>query len=242
MVEAHLGRNPALIEFDDVYKVFGEGESAIFAVNHVSLTIERGEFVAFMGPSGSGKTTSMNILGCLDRPTGGSYRLDGVDVAELSDFDRARMRLLQIGFIFQSFNLLPRLSALENVQLPLVYAGVRGRERRRRAEEALTAVGLGSRMSHRPAELSGGQQQRVAIARALINGPSLILADEPTGALDTRTSHEVMDILSGLHRRGITVVLVTHEPDVAGYAERVLTFRDGEVVSDQREGRLVPQT
>ena len=224
-----------LIEFDDVYKIYGEGESAIFAVNHVSLSIERGEFVAFVGPSGSGKTTSMNILGCLDRPTGGRYRLDGVDVADLSDFDRARVRLLQIGFIFQSFNLLPRLSALGNVQLPLVYAGVRGRERRRRAEEALHAVGLGSRMGHRPSELSGGQQQRVAIARALINGPSLVLADEPTGALDTRTSHEVMAILSGLHRRGITVVLVTHEPDVAAYADRVLSFRDGEVVSDQRQ-------
>ena len=229
---AENGATPPLIEVQDLCKVFGEGENAIVAVDHVTLRINRGEFVAFVGPSGSGKTTLMNTLGCLDRPTSGMYRLDGVDVSELPDLERARMRLLEIGFVFQSFNLLPRLTALENVELPLVYAGVRGEARHRRAERTLRIVGLGDRMDHRPTELSGGQQQRVAMARALVNDPALILADEPTGQLDTRTTLEVMDMLSGLHRQGISIVLVTHEPDVAAYAGRTVTFRDGKVVND----------
>jgi len=231
----------ALIEVEDLCKVFGEGENAISAVDHVTLRIDRAEFVAFVGPSGSGKTTLMNTLGCLDRPTSGTYRLAGVDVSKLSDLERARMRLLEIGFIFQSFNLLPRMTALENVELPLVYAGVRGDDRHRRAERTLRIVGLGDRMHHRPSELSGGQQQRVAMARALVNGPALILADEPTGQLDTRTSYEVMDIMTGLHRQGITIVLVTHEPDVAAYADRTVSFRDGKVVDDQPNVHTVDQ-
>jgi len=231
-VDADVAAQP-LIEVQNLCKVFGEGENAIVAVDHVTLRIDRGEFVAFVGPSGSGKTTLMNTLGCLDRPTSGLYRLNGVDVSELSDLERARMRLLEIGFVFQSFNLLPRLTALENVELPLVYAGVRGEARHRRAERTLRIVGLGDRMDHRPSELSGGQQQRVAMARALVNGPELILADEPTGQLDTRTTLEVMDMLSGLHRQGISIVLVTHEPDVAAYAGRTVAFRDGAVVDDK---------
>lgn len=226
---------PPVIQLENLVKTFGEGENIVVAVDRLSLTIQRGEFVAFMGPSGSGKSTLMNILGCLDRPTTGSYFLSGANVARLTDAQQARVRLHEIGFVFQGFNLLPRLTALENVELPLTYAGVRGAERKRRAAVALEAVGLGVRMEHVPAQLSGGQQQRVAIARALVNHPSLLLADEPTGALDTRTSQEVMEIFSNLHREGITVVLVTHEPDIAVYTERVLSFRDGRLTSDTRK-------
>jgi putative ABC transport system ATP-binding protein len=208
------------------------GDQTVHALAGVSLTIEAGEFVAIMGASGSGKSTLMNILGCLDLPDGGEYRLAGEAVQTMSSDALAAVRNRRIGFVFQQFNLLPRTSALENVELPMVYAGVSNEERHRRAREALQRVGLGERGDHTPAELSGGQQQRVAIARALVNLPQLILADEPTGALDTRTSEDIMGLLTELNAQGITVVLVTHEHDVAAWARRRLVFRDGQVVED----------
>ena len=211
------------------------GDVAVHALRGISLTINEGEFVAIMGASGSGKSTTMNIIGCLDRPTRGTYILDGLDVSEMSKDERADIRCQKIGFVFQGFNLLSRTSALENVELPMLYLGVSAAERDRRAKEAIAAVGLAGREQNHPNQLSGGQQQRVAVARALVNEPALILADEPTGNLDSRTSVEVMEIFQRLNReRGITLVLITHEPDIAQYAQRVVVFKDGKIRKDYR--------
>ncbi len=222
----------ALIHTRSLVKVYRVGDNAIRALDDVSVDIARGEFVAVMGPSGSGKSTFMNLLGCLDRPTSGEYLLAGRRVSELAGDELAAVRNRNIGFVFQSFNLLPRTAAMENVELPLVYAGVATHERRERAQRMLARVGLGERAHHQPAQLSGGQQQRVAIARALVTQPVLILADEPTGALDSRTSLEIMALFQDLNAAGMTVVLVTHEPDVACFARRVLRFLDGRLVHD----------
>ena len=225
-----VGKKPIIIRIEDVYKVYGIGNTEVRALNGVSLVVEQGEYCAIMGASGSGKSTAMNIIGCLDRPTSGHYYLDNVDVSRLVDADLAGIRNLKIGFVFQQFHLLPQLTALENVMLPMVYAGIPASERRDRAMQALKRVGLENRMKNRPNQLSGGQQQRVAIARAIVNRPVLLLADEPTGALDSRTTAEVMDIFTELNQAGITVVMVTHEPDVARLTRRIVWFRDGEVV------------
>jgi len=231
----------ALIELEDVWKVYELGDVSVTALAGVSLAIGRGEFVAVMGASGSGKSTLMNLIGCLDRPTRGCYRLDGVDVSTLSPDERAEIRNRKIGFVFQSFNLISRTSAVENVELPLFYGDLPLAEQRARAREALAAVGLSDRERHLPNQLSGGQQQRVAIARALVNHPPLLLADEPTGNLDTKTSVEILDVFRRLNEtQGITVVLVTHEPDIATFAEREMTFRDGLLVSDVRRDRRRP--
>ncbi len=216
-----------LIQID---KTYGSGDTAVHALDQLSLTVQRGDYLAVMGASGSGKSTAMNILGCLDRPSGGSYRLNGTPVETLNDDQLADLRNRELGFVFQQFHLLPQLSALDNVMLPMVYAGVPAAERRQRAEAALVRVGLAERMQNRPNQLSGGQQQRVAIARAIINQPALLLADEPTGALDSRTTEEVLAIIDELHRSGMTVVMVTHEDDVAARAERIVHFRDGRVL------------
>jgi len=222
-----------LIAFENVTKVYGTGDARVMALKGVDFTIGRGEFVAIMGPSGSGKSTAMNILGCLDRPTSGIYAFDGVNVADLDASQQARLRRHFLGFVFQGFNLLPRTSALENVELPLVYRGVPGAERRRLAMAALDKVGLAKRADHDPNELSGGQQQRVAVARAIVTNPQVILADEPTGNLDTATSREIMNLLTSLNRdAGITVAMVTHEPDMAEYAHRTIHFLDGRIESD----------
>jgi len=225
----------AVIQLDNIHKTYTMGDVQVHALRGASLTIREGEFVAIMGASGSGKSTTMNIIGCLDRPTKGTYILDGQDVSEMSKDERADIRSHKIGFVFQGFNLLSRTSALENVELPMLYAGVSGAQRHQRAMQSLAAVGLAGREQNHPNQLSGGQQQRVAVARALVNDPALILADEPTGNLDSRTSVEVMEIFQRLNReRGITLVLVTHEPDIAQYAQRIVVFKDGKIRKDYR--------
>ncbi|MBY5412149.1 ABC transporter ATP-binding protein [Rhizobium leguminosarum] len=230
--------SPPLIEFRQVSKVYGEGEAAIRALDHVDLAITAHEFVAIMGPSGSGKSTAMNILGCLDVPSAGDYIFEGIPT---SGFDRSQLTLLRrhmLGFVFQGFNLLSRTSAVENVELPLIYRGMAVRERRERAREALALVGLSGREHHKTQELSGGQQQRVAIARAIVTEPALLLADEPTGNLDTKTSVEIMDLMTRLNRdQGITIVMVTHEPDIAAYAQRLLRFVDGKLETEVEHRR-----
>ena len=227
-----------LIRTRDLVKIYPMGESEIRALDRVSVDIDKGEFVAVMGPSGSGKSTFMNVLGCLDRPTSGQYTLGGKRVSELGGDELAAVRNRSIGFVFQQFNLLPRTPAIENVELPLVYAGIERKLRLEKSKAMLERVGLGERAHHHPGQLSGGQQQRVAIARALVTEPLLILADEPTGALDSRTSLEIMGLLQELNRQGMTVVLVTHEPEIARFARRILGFRDGRVVQDDRNEAL----
>jgi putative ABC transport system ATP-binding protein len=224
----------ALIETSDLWKTYRMGTEEIHALRGVSVEIDRGEYVAIMGPSGSGKSTLMNLIGCLDTPSRGSYRLNGRQVSEMNDNELARIRNEEIGFVFQTFNLLPRATALRNVELPLVYAGVAAVERDRRARGALEKVELTSRMGHRPNELSGGQRQRVAIARALVNNPSIMLADEPTGNLDSKTGLEIMALFSRLHEAGHTIILVTHEAEVAAFAHRTILLRDGQVEQDVR--------
>lgn len=224
-----------VIQLENVHKIYQVGDVEVHALRGISLTVPSGEFVAIMGASGSGKSTAMNIIGCLDRPTRGRYLLDGKDVSVLTKDERADIRDRQIGFVFQNFNLLPRTSALENVELPLIYAGIGFSERRRRATDALAAVGLAGREENTPNQLSGGQQQRVAIARALVNQPSIILADEPTGQLDSRTSTEIMGIFQRFNREEkMTIVLITHEPDIAHFAQRVVVFKDGRISRDYR--------
>ena len=224
-----------LIELQQITKVYTMGVEEVHALRGIDMDIERNEYVAIMGPSGSGKSTLMNVLGCLDTPTDGIYRLDEVDVSEMSAAELAEVRNRQIGFVFQVFNLLPRASALHNVELPLIYAGARRRVRREQAEEALERVGLGDRMDHRPAELSGGQRQRVAIARALVNKPSILLADEPTGNLDSRTGEEIMALFNQLHEEGNTVIVITHEAAVAAYARRLIRLLDGRIAADRQQ-------
>ena len=224
------------IRLRDIKKIYKMGGQELAALNGINLDIKRGEFAALMGPSGSGKSTLMNILGCLDRPTVGSYELEGKEVAHLSDDELAVMRNKHIGFVFQNFNLLSRISSLENVALPLVYAGVGASERRKRAQQVLEAVGLGDRAEYLPNELSGGQRQRVAIARALVNNPEIIMADEPTGNLDTKSTKEIMEIFQEMHGRGKTIILVTHEPEIAVCANRQLLVRDGVITRDEGKG------
>ncbi|MGB9921059.1 MAG: ABC transporter ATP-binding protein [Moorellales bacterium] len=224
----------AQIEVKDLVRTYRLGESEVRAVDGISFEVEAGEFLAIMGPSGCGKSTLMHVLGCLDRPDAGTYRLNGVEVTGLGEAELARLRGKFVGFVFQAFNLIPRLTAVENVELPLVYAGVPARERRRRAMEVLERVGMAHRAQHSPSELSGGQQQLVSIARALVNEPVMILADEPTGNLDTATSARIMEIFSQLNAEGKTIILVTHEADIAAYARRVLRLRDGKLVGDER--------
>ena len=230
----------ALIEATDLVKTYAMGDQAVHALDGVTLSIEAGEFVAVMGASGSGKSTLMNILGCLDRPTSGHYRLAGEAVDAMSGDELAATRNKRIGFVFQQFNLLPRTSAVENVELPMIYAGIKPAERRERALASLERVGLAERAGHTPAELSGGQQQRVAIARALVNARQLILADEPTGALDSKTSQDIMRLLAELNAQGMTVILVTHEFDIAAFARRRITFKDGRVIEDVSQPAAAP--
>ncbi len=239
MMEQSLAPNGTLIDIQNLTKVYGTGQAAVHALRGVNLEVARGEFIAIMGPSGSGKSTLMNIIGCLDRPTEGIYILDGEDVSRLSKNDLARVRNRQIGFVFQSYNLLPRLTALKNVMLPLLYnraEHLTGEQRCQRAVAALEAVGLGDRLHHRPNELSGGQQQRVAIARALVNRPAIILADEPTGNLDSKSGVEIMELLNKLHDQGVTVVMVTHDQHCATYAQRIVHLLDGLIAADELNG------
>jgi putative ABC transport system ATP-binding protein len=225
----------ALIETRDLWKTYKMGDEEIHALRGVSIQIEKGEYVAIMGPSGSGKSTLMNLIGCLDTPSKGTYLLNGKEASTMNDNELARIRNEEIGFVFQTFNLLPRATALHNVELPLVYAGISSKERLERAKAALEKVELGQRMNHKPNELSGGQRQRVAIARALVNNPSILLADEPTGNLDSKTGVEIMALFARLHEAGNTIVLVTHEADVAAYAKRQILIRDGQVEKDVRQ-------
>ena len=225
--------NKMLIEISDVYKEYPMGDILVPALFDVNLKIEKNEYVAIMGPSGSGKSTFMNILGCLDVPTSGHYYFDGVDVSTLDDDALSAMRNREIGFIFQNFNLLPRLNALQNVELPLIYAGVSPAERRERAMQSLERVGLAERVGHKPGELSGGQRQRVAVARALVTRPGILLADEPTGALDSKTGEEMMRLFADLHDEGNTIILITHEQEIADYADRLISIRDGRISSDR---------
>ncbi|MBK8514976.1 MAG: ABC transporter ATP-binding protein [Saprospiraceae bacterium] len=228
-----------MITIEKISKTYRMGTEIINALKSITLSINKNEYVALMGPSGSGKSTLMNILGCLDSPTSGTYILNDIDVSLMSDGDLAEVRNKQIGFVFQTFNLLPRLSALDNVALPLVYAGLSKTQRIEKAEDALNKVGLGDRMTHKPNELSGGQRQRVAIARALVNDPAIILADEPTGNLDTKTSVEIMGIFERIHNGGNTVILVTHEPDIADHAHRIVRLRDGLVEADYQNEKII---
>ncbi|NRR22511.1 ABC transporter ATP-binding protein [Brevibacillus sp. MS2.2] len=222
-----------VIQIEELRKQYVIGDQEIYALRGVSLSIEEGDFVAIMGPSGSGKSSMMNVIGCLDKPTSGEFYLDGYPVSQAHDDELAVIRNQKIGFVFQNFNLLPRTTAVENVELPLLYGGTSARERRVRAIRALTSVGLAERLNNKPNELSGGQQQRVSIARALVNDPVILLADEPTGALDTKTSEEIMGIFQKLNDAGKTVILVTHEPDIAEYAKRIVRFRDGQIIADE---------
>ncbi len=224
-----------IIETRDLWKTYVMGSEEIHALRGVSIVIEKGEYVAIMGPSGSGKSTLMNLIGCLDTPSRGSYLLNGKQVSQMNDNELAHIRNQEIGFVFQTFNLLPRASALHNVELPLIYAGVPSRERQERAKEALTKVELDQRMSHKPNELSGGQRQRVAIARALVNNPAILLADEPTGNLDSKTGVEIMNLFEKLYTGGNTIILVTHEADVAAHAQRIISIRDGQVEKDVKQ-------
>jgi putative ABC transport system ATP-binding protein len=233
-------RRRPVIALDRVGKTYGHGEATVHAVGSVSLTVQRGDFVAIMGASGSGKSTLMNLIGCLDEPSRGRYLLDGVDVRTLDERQLATIRNRKIGFVFQSFNLIPRTRAIDNVALPLSYARVRARERQERAAAALAAVGLRDRMSHLPSELSGGQQQRVAIARAIVTEPVLLLADEPTGALDSHSTEDVLQLFGQLNNMGRTIVVITHEDEVARHARRVVRMRDGDVMSDERTDRRAP--
>jgi len=226
-----------VIQLRDIERTYVMGQDQVRALDSLSLDIGKGEYVATMGPSGSGKSTLMNIIGCLDTPTGGSYRFRDREIARMDDDELAAIRNREIGFVFQTFNLLPRIDAVQNVELPLLYSGISRADRRERARNALTAVGLGDRFDHRPNELSGGQRQRVAIARALVNGPSIVLADEPTGNLDSRTGQEIMDLIDDLHERGNTIILVTHEEELAERAARVVRLKDGKIVSDSRPDR-----
>ncbi len=227
------GINALIISMKNLGKIYKNGQIQVEALKHVNIDIEKEEFVAIMGPSGSGKSTLMNVIGCLDKSTSGEYWLDGINISTLNEVELARIRNLKIGFVFQSFNLLPRITALQNVELPMIYAGVGSKERRIRATSALERVGLEKRMHHKPNEMSGGQKQRVAIARALVNSPAIILADEPTGNLDSSSSEEIMSVFQDLNKEGVTIVLVTHEPDIAEHTKRVLRFRDGFLKSDE---------
>ncbi len=227
-----------IISTNSISKIYRMGSEVIEALKSVTISINKGEYVAFMGPSGSGKSTLMNIVGCLDTPTGGEYVLNGKDVSNMTENELAEIRNKEIGFVFQTFNLLPRSSSLDNVALPLIYAGIGKNDRNEMAMQALVNVGLGDRAKHRPNELSGGQRQRVAIARALVNNPSIILADEPTGNLDTKTSYEIMDLFDQLHRKGNTIIMVTHEDDIAHYAHRIVRLRDGLVETDLKNENI----
>ena len=223
-----------VIELKDIVKSYAMGDTTVYALNHLTVSFEKGKFTSIVGPSGSGKSTLMNVLGCLDRPTSGEYILEGKNIARYTDDELAHTRNARIGFVFQSFNLLSRLSAVDNVALPLIYAGVDLKERTERAEKALTEVGLGARLYHKPNEMSGGQRQRVAIARVLINDPAIIMADEPTGNLDTKSTLEIIDIFEKLNHMGKTVIMVTHEPELADITQRILTIRDGKLIKDER--------
>ena len=223
-----------VIELKDIVNSYAMGDTTVYALNHLTVSFEKGKFTSIVGPSGSGKSTLMNVLGCLDRPTSGEYILEGKNIARYTDDELAHTRNARIGFVFQSFNLLSRLSAVDNVALPLIYAGVDLKERTERAEKALTEVGLGARLYHKPNEMSGGQRQRVAIARALINDPAIIMADEPTGNLDTKSTLEIIDIFEKLNHMGKTVIMVTHEPELADMTQRILTIRDGKLIKDER--------
>ena len=225
-----------MIDLKNIYKIYKMGENEVYALNDVSLHIEDKEFVSIIGPSGSGKSTLMNMLGCLDVPTKGTYTLDGYDVGSKKDDELAAIRNEKIGFVFQGFNLLPKLTAIENVELPLIYQGISAKERKERAKKALESVGLGDRLNHKPTELSGGQQQRVAIARALVTNPPIILGDEPTGNLDSKSGKEVMEIFKDLHKKGNTIILITHDSDVAAQAERIVRIQDGKIYEEQKEG------